>query len=126
MWYLPKSSGNSVNIHFHLFGSQLRLERTDICGNITYYKWPSLAECLLATSLQSCPTVFDPIDCRVRCLCPWFSRQEYWSGLPCPSPGDLPSPVIEPMSFMSPALASEFFTTSTTWEALLSKEGFKN
>ena len=27
-----------------------------------------------------------------------FSRQEYWSGLPCPPPGDLPSPGIEPMS----------------------------
>ena len=34
-----------------------------------------------------------------------FSRQEYWSGLPCPLPGDLPSPGIEPVSLMSPALA---------------------
>ena len=33
-----------------------------------------------------------------------FSRQEYWSGLPCPPPGDLPKPGIEPMSLMSPAL----------------------
>ena len=32
-----------------------------------------------------------------------FSRQEYWSGLPCPPPGDLPDPGIEPMSLMSPA-----------------------
>ena len=47
-----------------------------------------------------------------------FSRQEYWSGLPFPSPGDLPDLGIEPMSLMSPALAGEFFTTSTTWEAL--------
>ena len=46
-----------------------------------------------------------------------FSRQEYWSGLPCPPPGDLPDPGIEPMSLMSPALAGEFFNTSTTWEA---------
>ena len=36
-----------------------------------------------------------------------FSRQEYWSGLPCPSPGDLPDPGIEPTSLMSPALAGE-------------------
>jgi len=35
-----------------------------------------------------------------------FSRQEYWSGLPCPSPGDLPDPEIEPASLMSPALAA--------------------
>ena len=42
-----------------------------------------------------------------------FSRQEYWSGLPCPPPGHLPNPVIKPES---PALAEGFFTTSTTWE----------
>ena len=46
-----------------------------------------------------------------------FSRQEYWSGLPCPPPGDLPDPRIRPMSCMSPALAGRFFTTSATWEA---------
>ena len=43
-----------------------------------------------------------------------FSRQEYWSGLPCPPPGDLPDPRIEPTS---PGLAGGFFTTSATWEA---------
>ena len=37
-----------------------------------------------------------------------FSRQEYWSGLPCPPPGDLPNPRIEPASLMSPALAGGF------------------
>ena len=48
-----------------------------------------------------------------------FFRQEYWSGLPCPSPGDLPTPGMEPtsLSLMSPALAGGFFTTSATWEA---------
>ena len=40
-----------------------------------------------------------------------FPRQEYWSGLPRPSPGDLPNPGIEPVSPESPALASGFFTT---------------
>ena len=43
-----------------------------------------------------------------------FFRQEYWSGLPCPSPRDLPDPGIKPAS---PALAGRFFTTSTTWQA---------
>ena len=37
-----------------------------------------------------------------------FSRQEYWGGLPLPSPGDLPDPGIKPAT---PALAGEFFTT---------------
>ena len=46
-----------------------------------------------------------------------FSRQEYWSGLPCPPSDDLPNPGIEPMSLVSPELASRFFTTSTTWAA---------
>ena len=45
------------------------------------------------------------------------SRQESWSGLPCPLPGDLPNPGIEPTSLISPALAGGFFTTSATWEA---------
>ena len=45
-----------------------------------------------------------------------FSRQEYWSELPFPSPGDLPNPGIEPTSLRSPspALAEGFFTTNAT------------
>ena len=43
-----------------------------------------------------------------------FSRQEQWSGLPYPPPGNFPNPVVKSTS---PALASRFFTTSTTWEA---------
>ena len=43
-----------------------------------------------------------------------FSRQEYWSGLLCPPPGDIPNPRIEPVSLLSPAWAGGFFTTSTT------------
>ena len=61
------------------------------------------------------------------CVTPWtvarqaslsmgFSRQEYWSRLPCPPPGDFPDPGIEPVSLTSPALA--FFTIGATWEAL--------
>ena len=46
-----------------------------------------------------------------------FSRQEYWSGLPFPLPGDLPDPGIEPKSLKSPALPGGFFTTGATWEA---------
>ena len=42
-----------------------------------------------------------------------FSRQEYWSRLPFPSPGDLPHPGIEPESLISPVLAGGFFMTST-------------
>ena len=55
-----------------------------------------------------------------------FSRQDYQSGLPCPPPRHLPDPRIEPVFVMSPALAGNFFTTSTTWEApyVLIKGGY--
>ena len=49
------------------------------------------------SQLFSCPAVCDPMDCKpTRLLCPpGFSRQEYWSGLSCPPPGDLPNPEME-------------------------------
>ena len=47
-----------------------------------------------------------------------FSRQKYWSGSPCPPPGDLPDPGIKPMSLMSPELAGGFFTSGAIWKAL--------
>ena len=46
-----------------------------------------------------------------------FSREEYWSGLPCPPPGNLPDTGIKPVTFMSSALSGGFFITSATWEA---------
>ena len=51
-----------------------------------------------------------------------FSRQENWSGLPFPTPGDLPDPGIEPASPASPALAGGFFTSSATCETLKKKK----
>ena len=66
---------------------------------------------------------------RVRlCAAPWtiahqvplsmgFSKQECWSGLPCPPPGALPDSGIEPVSLMSLGVAGGFFTFSATWEA---------
>ena len=52
-----------------------------------------------------------------------FSRQEYWSGLPCPPPGDLPDSGIGPASS---ELTGRFFTTSTTWEAWAIVHGVAN
>jgi len=74
-----------------------------------------------AKSLQLCLTLCDPIGRSLPGssvpLCMGFSRQEYWSGLPFLSPGDLPDPEVEPTSSVSPALAARFFTTNATWEA---------
>ena len=47
-----------------------------------------------------------------------FSRQAYWSGLPHPSPGDLPDPGIEPRSPVSPVLAGKFFTTESPGKSI--------
>ena len=51
-----------------------------------------------------------------------FSRQEYWSGLPFPSPGDLPNPGTELTSLTSPVSADVVFTASTTWETLRTQD----
>ena len=47
-----------------------------------------------------------------------FSRQEYWSGLPSPPPGDIPDPGIKPASLVSPTLAREFFTADSPGKPL--------
>ena len=70
-----------------------------------------------AKSLPLCPTLCDPMDFSVThqaSLCIRCSRQEYRSGLPCSSPGDLPNPGIEPDSLKSSALAVGFLTTRAT------------
>ena len=75
--------------------------------------------CTCFKSLLSCLILYDLTGYSFQP--PWsmgFSRQEYWSGLPCPPPGDLPDPGIEPVSITSPALAGRLFTTSTNREAL--------
>ena len=52
-----------------------------------------------------------------------FSRQEYWSGLPCLSPGDFPDPEIEPMSPVSPELQADSLPLSH-WESPRRNTGF--
>ena len=91
----------------------------DWCGRCIFQAWLN-AECAPCV-----PSLFS----RVRvCAILWtvghwaslsmgFSRQEYWSGLPCLPPEDFPDPGIEATSLMSSALAGRFFITSTTWEA---------
>ena len=63
-------------------------------------------------------------QCRGPRFYPWsmgFCRQEYWSGLPCPPLGHLPDRRIKSLCLTSPPLASEFFTTSATWECPYAK-----
>ena len=65
-------------------------------------------------SLQLFPTLGDPMDCSLTApLSLGFSRQQYWSGLPCPPPGDLPDPGI-----VATSLAGRVFTTGTACSTL--------
>ena len=77
--------------------------------------------CMCAESLQSYPTLDTPMadipSPPQALLCMGYSRQEFWSGLPFPSPGNLPDPGFKPTPLTSPTLAGGFFTTSVTWEA---------
>ena len=74
-------------------GTEMQMKRTGGGGLVT----------------QSCQTLWDPrTAARQAPLSMGFSRQEHWSRLPFPSPGDLPRGV-EPTSLMSPALAGGFF-----------------
>ena len=59
----------------------------------------------LSSVAQSCPTLCNPMDCGLPgSLSIGFSRQEYWSGVPSPPPGNLPDPGFECISLMSLAL----------------------
>ena len=82
-------------------------------------KQQEYATSLYANSLQSCPTLCDPMDLSlpdssVRGILQ--ARILKWVAMP--SPGDLPDPGINPPSLMSPALVGGFFTRSATWEAI--------
>ena len=78
------------------YDSQLKRERVCVCVH-------TRAHSVLSSSFTAPWT-----EARQAPLSMGFHRQEYWSGLPCPCPGDLPEPGIEPKS---PALAGGFFVT---------------
>ena len=107
----PEFSEWAVELHY--------LERRSF--SINYLEFFYMGDYLLHLFIQSraclpsCSVVSDSVTLRiVACQAPLsmgFFRQEYWSGLPCSPPGDLPNSEIEPTSPVSPALADGFFTT---------------
>ena len=64
------------------------------------------------TQVCMCPTPCDPMGCGPPGLSMEFSRQEYWSGLPFPPPGDLLDTGIKPSCLVPPTLAGGFFTAT--------------
>ena len=72
--------------------------------------------CVSAQSLN-CVLLCDSIDCSLQALLSMkFSKQEYWNGLPFPTPNYLPDPGVKPASPVSPALSGRFFTTEPPWK----------
>ena len=78
--------------------------------------WNNMCACMLSccSHFRLCATLWTK-TCQVP-LSMGFFRQEYWSGLPCPPPGNLPDPQIKLVSLKYPAMAGGFFPTSATWE----------
>ena len=79
--------------------------------------WPCVTDiCLRTKSVipTLCAGTVAPPGSSVQGI--FFPRQEFWSGVPFPPPGDLPNPGIELMSFASPALTGGFFTTEPPWK----------
>ena len=72
--------------------------------------------CVCAHCCFSCVQLFATLWTCQAPLSMGFYRQEHWSGLLCPPPGDLPDPGIELASLMSPASVGWSFTVSATWE----------
>ena len=102
-----------------------------LCAFLSVYLYTYLCICHLSVYLSSYlgAWVLRPFSQVRLCVTQWtvacqaplsmgFSRQGYWSGLPCPPPGDLSNPGIKPTFLSSPALTGVFFTTSAAWEAL--------
>ena len=80
---------------------------------------------MCAKSLQSCPTLCDPVDCSPPdSSVMGFSRQEYWSGFPCPPPGDLPNTGIEPASPAAPALQVDYLPLSYEEAQIIATSNF--
>ena len=77
--------------------------------------------CVCVESLQSCVIRLQLWTIARQAPLPMgFSRQEYWGGLPCPPPGDLPNPGVEPTLPESSAFQVDSLPTeSVTWETLI-------
>ena len=109
---LPGPSGRIVSpsprpLPIHVLKSwPLEPQDVPVFGDCAYAHWSSHVQ-FFATLWTVAP------------LSMGFSRQEYWSGLPFPSPGGLPNPEIKLESPVSPALAGEFFTTAPSRKACI-------
>ena len=103
-----------INAHVYITQTAVKIKNLSHSSRKFLHVCTCMLSCFSHVQLSVTPWI-------VACQAPLsmkFSRQEYWSGLPCPPPGDLPEPGIELSSLTSPALAGGFFTASATQVAL--------
>ena len=94
-----------------MFREQQKVKDKDISPRVNTLGLCHLLYCSCCFTPLCC-LFRDPMDCQTP-LYKGFFRQEYWSRLPFPSPGDLSDPGIKPSP---PALAGRFFTTEPPWK----------
>ena len=109
----------SLNSNFFI---RFQVKNTYISGDVRaifflLILYPSALVCLVALVMSDSLQPNGLYIAHQAPLSMGLSRQEHWSGMPCPPPGDLPNPGIEPVCLMTFALADGFFTTSNTWKA---------
>ena len=112
-WQLSKANGLFTLANLHSESSHMSsLARVCVCVCVCV--------CVRARArIQSCSTLCSPMDCSHQAhLFMEFFRQEYWSGLPFPFPGDYPNPGFEPTSVVSPVLKADSWSLSH-WESLM-------
>ena len=129
---LPIQKAASGFLSLNMHGEKtMAEEEVDIRGE-TFIHYPGLngltlvplgSECVLIGGglvAKLCPTLANPWTVALKILLPMgFSRQEYWSRLPFPSPGDLPDPGTEPVSPVDPALQADSLPLSYQGSPLL-------
>ena len=102
----PRDGGAWWAAVYGVAQGQTRLKRLSSSSSSMCAKWlqPCLTETLWVVAHQAPQSM-------------GFTRQDYWSGWPCPAPGGLPEPGIKPASLTCPALPGGSFTANATWEA---------
>ena len=116
-WRIPwtKEPGGLQSVESQSVGHDLVTNSCTLCKSKMMTKYFS---CML--SYFSCVLLF-VILWTLACQAPLsirFSRKEYWNGLPCPPPWDLPDTGVEPVSFKSPTLKADSLSTESPWKPI--------
>ena len=102
-----------LELHFSFLSINVPSFSSSSMVAVSTFQWAAISSMCVCSVAQSCPSSAIPWTVAHQApLSMEFSREEYWSRLPFPSPGNLSDPVVELTSVEPPALAGEFFTTA--------------